>query len=126
MAELRRPGDRIVLGPAIDGGYYLIGLKRPHAVLFHAVEWSTSPVLAQTLASAAGVAVQLALLPKWYDVDDLGSLQLLLHDLFGAGNPLAVDGLNAAPAARSRRHLGALLQAADAARFGFLDTAVAR
>lgn len=126
IAELRRPGDRIVLGPAIDGGYYLIGLKQPHAALFHAVAWSTSGVLAQTLARAAGLAVPLSLLPMWYDVDDLGSLQLLLHDLFGAGNPLAADGLGGAPAARSRRYLRALLQAADAARFGFPDIAVAR
>ncbi len=35
MATLRQPGDRAVFGPASDGGYYLIGLKRAHAALFH-------------------------------------------------------------------------------------------
>ena len=118
-AALRRPGDGIVLGPAIDGGYYLIGLKRAHAALFEGVAWSTGQVLAQTLARAAGLGVALTLLPTWYDVDDLGSLQLLLHELFGAGNPLAAGDVVGSPAARSRAYLAQLLRAPDAARLGF-------
>jgi rSAM/selenodomain-associated transferase 1 len=116
---LRQPGDRIVLGPAIDGGYYLIGLKRAHAALFQGVAWSTSQVLAQTLARAAGLRLPVTLLPLWYDVDDLGSLQVLLHELFGNGVPVAVDGLRGSPAERSRRYLTALLQAPGVSRFGF-------
>lgn len=123
IAALRRPGDRVVIGPAVDGGYCLIGLKRAHAALFQGIAWSTSQVLAQTLARIAGLGVPLSLLPSWYDVDDLGSLQLLLHELFGSGNPLAVDGLAGSPAPRSRRYLGALLQASNASRFGFPDMA---
>ena len=46
------PGDRMVLGPSTDGGYYLIGLKRPHRRLFEDVDWSTERVAAQTLARA--------------------------------------------------------------------------
>ena len=118
VEALRRPGDRIVLGPAIDGGYYLIGLKRAHAVLFQEVTWSSSQVLAQTLSRAASVRVPVTLLPLWYDVDDLGSLQLLMHELFGTGVAIAADGLIGSPARRSRSYLRALLLAEDGNRFG--------
>ncbi len=114
---LREAGDRLVLGPAIDGGYYLIGLKRPHGKLFAGVSWSSNQVLSQTLARAADLALPLTLLPLWYDVDDLGSLRLLLHELFVGGNPLAVNGLAGAPAPRSHAYFAALLRADDAARF---------
>jgi hypothetical protein len=120
---LQRPGDRVVIVPAIDGGYCLIGLKQAHAALFQGIAWSTSQVLAQTLTRVAAVGVPLTLLPTWYDVDDLGSLQLLLHELFGSGNPLAVDGLAGSPAPRSRGYLRDLLRSADASRFGFSATA---
>jgi hypothetical protein len=119
IAALRRPGERIVLGPAIDGGYYLIGLKRAVPALFRDVSWSTGRVLAETLVRAAEGVVPVELLPLWYDVDDLGTLQLLLHELFGAGNPMAVNGLAGAPATRSRACLQGLLRADDAGRLGF-------
>ena len=41
ITSLRAPGDRVVLGPATDGGYDLIGLKHPHRHLFHDIAWST-------------------------------------------------------------------------------------
>lgn len=119
IAALRQPGDRIVLGPAIDGGYYLIGLKRAHAALFHGVAWSTSQVLVQTLERAARARIPVSLLATWYDVDDLASLQLLMHELFGGGNPLAVNGLVGSPAPRSRSHLENLLRTSGAKRLGF-------
>ncbi|MCU0837164.1 MAG: TIGR04282 family arsenosugar biosynthesis glycosyltransferase [Rhodospirillales bacterium] len=115
VAALREAGDRLVVGPAIDGGYYLIGLKRAHGGIFEGVAWSSSRVLAQTLARAADLALPLSLLPLWYDVDDLGSLRLLLHELFAAGNPLAVDGLAGAAAPHSRAYFAAVLRADDAA-----------
>jgi hypothetical protein len=46
---LAAPGDRIVVGPATDGGYYLIGLKQPHRRLFQDVDWSTERVFRQKL-----------------------------------------------------------------------------
>lgn len=122
---LRRPGDRIVLGPAVDGGYYLVGVKRLHAALFDGIAWSTSQVLAQTLSRAADLRLPVTLLPLWYDVDDLASLQLLLHELFGSGSPLAIDGLGGSPAHRSRQYLQALLQAPDVHRFGLPGVAAA-
>jgi rSAM/selenodomain-associated transferase 1 len=119
--ELRRSGDRLVLGPATDGGYYLIGLKQAHAPLFRGVAWSTNQVLTQTLTRAAELRLPVTLLPPWYDVDDLGSLQLLLHELFGNGVPLASDGLIGSPASRSREYLQKLLRTANASRLGFVD-----
>ena len=58
-----------VLGPSIDGGYYLLALRQPCAALFRGIAWSTDAVRAQTLAHAraAGLAVhELAALP---DID---------------------------------------------------------
>ena len=51
-AILAQPGDRMVLGLAEDGGYYLIGLKAPHAALFQDIAWSTDEVSARTLMQA--------------------------------------------------------------------------
>jgi uncharacterized protein len=118
VEALRRPGDRIVLGPAVDGGYYLVGMKRLHAELFEGIAWSTGQVLAQTLGRAADLGLPTTLLPVWYDVDDLASLRLLMHELFGDGLPLAVDGLRGSPARRSREYLQALLEAPGPRRFG--------
>jgi len=80
---LQRPGDRVVLGPAADGGYYLIGLKRPHRRLFEEITWSTPSVLAQTLERARELSLEVRLLPEWYDIDDRHSLRLLCRELFG-------------------------------------------
>src|SRR5512132_785690 len=119
VAALCPPGDRIVLGPAIDGGYYLIGLKHPHQPLFDGIAWSTNQVLAQTLAHAAALRLPVAVLPTWYDVDDVGTLQLLLHELFGHDVALAAEGLYGSPAANSRAYLQSLLLQDDGARLRF-------
>jgi rSAM/selenodomain-associated transferase 2/rSAM/selenodomain-associated transferase 1 len=60
----------VVLGPARDGGYYLIALSEPHSELFEEIPWSTDRVLESTLtrASAAGLAVRL--LETLTDVDE--------------------------------------------------------
>jgi rSAM/selenodomain-associated transferase 1 len=78
---LARPGDRMVLGGADDGGYYLIGLKTPHAALFTDVTWSTDEVSAQTLAQAVTLGLEVVSLPTWFDVDDAASLTRLVDDL---------------------------------------------
>ena len=65
---LAAPGDRIVLGPSTDGGYYLLGLKRPHRRLFEDIDWSTERVSAQTLARARELDLAVHHLPSWYDV----------------------------------------------------------
>lgn len=93
---LAPPGDRMVLGAADDGGYYLIGLKRPHASIFRDIAWSSEQVSRQTLQRAEETGLETVLLPKWFDVDDLASLHRLAESLTDAG-----DAPYAAPAARA-------------------------
>jgi rSAM/selenodomain-associated transferase 1 len=62
----------VVLGPAMDGGYYLIGCTRTHGELlplFEGIAWSSVEVLANTVARLRDPRWRLALLPPWYDVD---------------------------------------------------------
>jgi len=77
VRTLSLPGDRLILGPAEDGGYYLIGLKRAHPRLFEDIAWSTSQVFGQTQERARELALPVARLPVWYDVDDIASLERL-------------------------------------------------
>jgi rSAM/selenodomain-associated transferase 1 len=81
---LARPGDRAVLGPSIDGGYYLLGLKAPHRRLFEDITWSTALVAEQTLARAREIGLAVHVLPAWYDVDDVESLNRLASELHEA------------------------------------------
>ena len=79
--RLQEPGDRVILGPAADGGYYLIGLKQFHRRLFEEIDWSTERVFRQTLVRAGEVGVRVAPLPEWYDVDDEATLALLAREI---------------------------------------------
>jgi len=74
-------GADIVLGPAADGGYYLIGLKAYTRGLFDGVQWSTASVFAQTASNAERLGLNLQILPEWYDVDKPGDLERLRADL---------------------------------------------
>lgn len=76
-----RNGADVVLGPSDDGGYYLIGLRRPAPRLLREVRMSTADVLADTLAIAAQEELKVELLPLWYDVDDAESLARLQNEL---------------------------------------------
>jgi uncharacterized protein len=78
---LQEPGDRVVLGPAADGGYYLIGLKRLHQRLFEAIDWSTERVYRQTITRAGEIGVPVTALAEWYDVDGEASLSRLAREL---------------------------------------------
>ena len=59
----------LVLGPAADGGYGLIGLRRRAPGLFEGIDWSTPAVLEQTLARAAAATLVVATLPALDDID---------------------------------------------------------
>ena len=83
---LAKPGDRIVLGPSDDGGYYLIGLKKAHRRVFQNVDWSTECVFEQTVQRAREKNLEVHLLPLWYDVDDRATLRRLCHELLDDGN----------------------------------------
>jgi uncharacterized protein len=78
---LARPGDRAVIGPSTDGGYYLLGLKAAHRRLFEDIDWSTERVARQTMERAREIGLPVHVLPAWYDVDELDALKLLHAEL---------------------------------------------
>jgi len=80
-AALARPGDRAVLGPSSDGGYYLLGLKTAHRHMFENIAWSTEQVAKQTLERAREIGLDVHRLPVWYDVDDVDGLRRLHAEL---------------------------------------------
>ena len=80
FARLDGPDD-VVLGPCDDGGYYLIGLKRPQPRLLREVQMSTPFVVRDTLALAEELGLRTALLPTWYDVDTAAELERLRAEL---------------------------------------------
>jgi rSAM/selenodomain-associated transferase 1 len=59
----------VAIGPATDGGYYLIGLAQPQPALFQTIDWGTERVLAQTLAAAADQGLSIELLAPLTDID---------------------------------------------------------
>ena len=86
LALLRE--KEVVLGPSMDGGYYLVGRRNGASRIFQDVAWSTGMVLEQTLARLGQQT--LGLLPPWYDVDtpaDVGFLKVHLEALARGGNP---------------------------------------
>jgi rSAM/selenodomain-associated transferase 1 len=104
VASLARSGDRAILGPSDDGGYYLIGLKQNHRELFDGIDWSTKRVLNQTIERAKQFGIEVELLPNGYDVDDCASLNRLCADLLN-------DRVAADFAPHTRRFLAALVAA---------------
>jgi uncharacterized protein len=78
---LARDGDRAVLGPSSDGGYYLLGLKAAHRHMFDDIAWSTERVAAQTLARAREIGLDVHMLPVWYDVDTIEDLHRVQAEL---------------------------------------------
>jgi rSAM/selenodomain-associated transferase 1 len=107
LAALRRPGDRVVLGPAVDGGYCLIGLKAAHGRLFQDIPWSTPDVFRATRERAGEIALPEVVLPAWYDVDDAETFGYLEAELAGIPPPFASAGLVGGAAAATRAFLGA-------------------
>jgi len=69
----------LVLGPAFDGGYYLIGLKRPIPELFADIPWSTDHVLKLTQEKASAIGLNASLIQPWRDVDTLADLEALIE-----------------------------------------------
>jgi len=102
-SELAKPGDRIVLGPSDDGGYYLIGLKKLHRRVFAEIDWSTERVFEQTVQRAKEIQVPIHQLPSGYDVDDGTTLRRLTDELVGRS-----DKDNIAP--HSRRFLREVIE----------------
>ncbi len=90
VSALRSKQADVVLGPTDDGGYSLIGVRRPAPGLFDTVAWSTPLAYAQTAANAERLGLRLHVLPPWYDIDTADDLARLRREM------------DADPAARAR------------------------
>jgi rSAM/selenodomain-associated transferase 1 len=88
LERLARPKESLVLGPAEDGGYYLIGLTRIRDELFDGIPWGTADVLRRTQEAANVLRLTVELLPSWYDVDLPSDLQRVRHRT-AEGDPVA-------------------------------------
>jgi rSAM/selenodomain-associated transferase 1 len=67
----------VVLGPATDGGYYLVGCARRLPPIFEDIRWSNEHVLKETIARLRDPAWRVSVLPPWYDVDTLADWRML-------------------------------------------------
>jgi rSAM/selenodomain-associated transferase 1 len=78
LAQLDR--HPIALGPALDGGYYLLGLTRPIPQLFDQIPWSTTEVLKTTVARAEAAGLTVGQLQPWRDVDTIEDLRSIIQE----------------------------------------------
>jgi rSAM/selenodomain-associated transferase 1 len=74
-------GADLVIGPTLDGGYYLIGMRAPHLGVFEAIEWSTPKVYGQTLERARALGLRVEPVEEWYDVDEPADLERLSREV---------------------------------------------
>lgn len=100
-----RQGDNVVLSPAHDGGYTLIGLSHPHARLFEDIPWSTKDVHRLTLERAREISLPVVNVAGWYDVDDASSFRMLEDEIEGHRPAFAPRTLTGADAPATRRFL---------------------
>ena len=107
VEALSRPGDRVVLGPSDDGGYYLIGMKQVHAEPFERITWSTGMVLEETIERCREAGLEVVTLPTWYDVDDAATLDTLTQELLNDVPPAFAE-LKGYPARHTRELLLAM------------------
>ena len=73
--------NHVVLGPSLDGGYYLVGIRGAVPDMFRGIRWGGSRVLQQTIGRLIRVGIRPALAPAWYDVDRWGDLIVLAEQL---------------------------------------------
>jgi rSAM/selenodomain-associated transferase 1 len=84
FVRLTEPETDVVFGPCEDGGYYVIGWKRPYPSLVRNVQMSTPHVLQDTLALANAAHLRVSLLPSWYDVDEITEVRRLQSALLSS------------------------------------------
>jgi len=71
----------VVLGPAEDQGYYLVGARRQTPAIFHDIDWSTEQVWPQTIQRLENASLRYETLPVWFDIDLHSDLLRLKNDL---------------------------------------------
>lgn len=103
--EATAAGDRVVLCPAVDGGYTLIGLSVAHRRLFEEIPWSTEVVFRLTLERAREVGLPVVVLDPWYDIDDASSYATLESEIAGQRPDFANASVPLHDAPATRRFL---------------------
>ena len=78
---LTRHGEALVLGPAEDGGYYLIGFTRLSSEFFEHIPWGTPLVLQRTREAAEALGIPVETIPYWYDIDSAPDLRRACFEL---------------------------------------------
>jgi len=84
---LETGGADLVLGPSPDGGYYLVGLKKPCPPIFQGIPWSTPAVLAATQQKARELSLAVHILPAWPDIDTIADLRAFAARPFAPDTP---------------------------------------
>jgi hypothetical protein len=79
LGILTRRGEVLALGPAEDGGYYLIGLTQSRPEFFEHIPWGTPLVLQRTREAAEALGIPVEAMPIWYDVDSASDLRRVWH-----------------------------------------------
>jgi rSAM/selenodomain-associated transferase 1 len=82
-------GADLVLGPADDGGYYLIGMRRADMRVFEGIAWSTASVLADTVRTADRLGLTRTHIDRAYDIDTIDDLRRLERELVSASAAVA-------------------------------------
>jgi uncharacterized protein len=77
FAQLSADQSRVVLGPSLDGGYYLVGMNQPAPEIFSGMTWSHDQVFKETRQRLAHLGIDCALLPEWFDIDGAADLERL-------------------------------------------------
>jgi rSAM/selenodomain-associated transferase 1 len=95
----------VTLSPAIDGGYTLIGVSKPHSRLFEDIPWSTSEVYRLTLERAREIGLATRIVHGWYDVDDSESLRMLEDELSGKRLDFLAENVSGADAPHTRNFI---------------------
>ena len=80
FASLQSKDCEVVLGPSVDGGYYLVGMNELVADIFADIEWSRNNVLAMTLEKLNALNKKYKLVGSWYDIDTIDDLRRLELD----------------------------------------------
>ncbi len=81
----------LILGPVDDGGYYSIGMSKPHLGVFERIAWSTELVSQQVQARAAELRLRVHLIPTWYDVDTVAELERVAAEVLRDPNHPAIN-----------------------------------